>query len=88
MSKEWNAGTFSCCHDVSNCCMGTFCTPCQVYSNAEKLEESGFLCCLLSCMLPCVPIFMLRSKTREKHNIEVDFRINQNIKFKLFEDYI
>ena len=39
-------------------------------------------------MLPCVPIFMLRSKTREKHNIEVDFRINQNIILKLFEDYI
>jgi len=70
MSNVWTNGTFDCCSNMGNCCCGTFCWPCQVYSNAEKLEESGILCCLLGCVLPCIPVFMLRSKTREKFDIE------------------
>ncbi|XP_023344835.1 protein PLANT CADMIUM RESISTANCE 3 [Eurytemora carolleeae] len=70
MGGEWKHGTFDCSHDMGNCCMG-WCCPCvQIYTNAEKLDESGILCCLLSCIAPCIPIFMLRNKAREMNGIE------------------
>ena len=50
---------------------GTFCFPCQTYKNAEALDHSGILCCLLSLCLPCISTCILRGRAREKYNIEV-----------------
>ena len=47
------------------------CVPCcLVKRNADDLGKSGWLCCLLSCLLPCVPIFILRQEARERYGIE------------------
>eukprot|EP00088_Acartia_fossae_P024722 TRINITY_DN2562_c0_g1_i1.p1 TRINITY_DN2562_c0_g1~~TRINITY_DN2562_c0_g1_i1.p1 ORF type:complete len:102 (-),score=15.38 TRINITY_DN2562_c0_g1_i1:450-755(-) len=69
-SKEWTHGTFDCCASMKNCCCGSFCACCQIKDNGDRLGESGILCCLLSCIFPCIPIFILRGKAREKYNIE------------------
>ena len=50
---------------------GSCCTPCLIYRNAEDLGKSGLLCCLLSCVFPCIPLFLLRSEARERYGIEV-----------------
>ena len=50
---------------------GSFCTPCLVYRNAEDLNKSGILYCLLGCFMPCIPLLLLRSEAREKYGIEV-----------------
>ena len=39
--------------------------------NAEALNKSGLLCCVLGCFFPCVPALLLRSEARDKYNIEV-----------------
>ena len=57
---------------------GGFCFPCQTYQNAEDLEQSGILCCLLSAFLPCISTYILRGKAREKYNIEVGLDSDQN----------
>ncbi len=49
---------------------GTFCPCCLVYRNGEDLGKSGFLCCLISCFFPCIPIFLLRQEARERYGIE------------------
>ena len=33
--------------------------------------NSGFLYCMLACIIPCIPIMLLRQETRERYNIEV-----------------
>ena len=55
---------------VLGCC-GAFCGPCLMCRNAGYLDKSGFLCCFLGVLLPCIPFFLLRGATREKYNIEV-----------------
>ena len=50
---------------------GTFCGCCLNYKNAENLGKSGILYTLLSCIMPCVPILLLRQEARERYNIEV-----------------
>eukprot|EP00092_Neocalanus_flemingeri_P000031 GFUD01000032.1.p1 GENE.GFUD01000032.1~~GFUD01000032.1.p1 ORF type:complete len:101 (+),score=19.20 GFUD01000032.1:86-388(+) len=70
MSKDWAHGTFGCTSDMGTCCMGTFCSCCLIYTNAEEMGESGFLYLLLSCITPCVPVMMLRTKAREAYGIE------------------
>ena len=61
------------CFELTGCC-GTFCHSCLIYKNAESLNKSGFLCCLLGCFFPCIPLFLLRSEAREKYGIEVSWR--------------
>ena len=39
--------------------------------NAEALNKSGLLCCVLGCFFPCVPALLLRNEARDKYNIEV-----------------
>ena len=51
-------------------CFGYCCGPCLVKRNADDLGKPGFLYCLLSCCIPCVPIFILRQEAREKYGIE------------------
>ena len=49
-----------------------YCCPCcLVYRNAEDMNKSGILYCLLSCIMPCIPILLLRGEARDKYNIEV-----------------
>eukprot|EP00092_Neocalanus_flemingeri_P014547 GFUD01015696.1.p1 GENE.GFUD01015696.1~~GFUD01015696.1.p1 ORF type:complete len:101 (-),score=23.03 GFUD01015696.1:48-350(-) len=70
MSKAWSHGAFNCCEDIGTCCMAS-CCPCILsYSNGEELGESGVLCFLLGCIVPCIPIMLLRTKARETYDIE------------------
>jgi len=71
MGEQWRHDTFDCMADMGNCLCGWCCGLCQVYSNAEKLGENGWICCLTAlCITPLVPIFVLRKKTREIYGIE------------------
>ena len=38
--------------------------------NAERLGESNFLYCILTCAVPGIGIFLLRNKAREKYGID------------------
>jgi len=38
--------------------------------NANSMGKSGFLYGILSCVMPCIPLLLLRADLREKHNIE------------------
>ena len=71
MSVGWKQGLCNCCGDCSVCMCGACCEPCLVYRNAESLNKSGILCCILGCFFPCIPALMLRSEARERYNIEV-----------------
>ncbi|XP_023339378.1 cornifelin [Eurytemora carolleeae] len=70
MAAEWKQGLFNCCGDCGICCCGTFCDCCLVYQNADNLGKSGLLCCLLACMIPCVPTMILRNEARERWGIQ------------------
>ena len=70
MSGEWKQGLCNFCEDSEICCCGTFCWPCLIYKNAENLGKSGIIYTLLGCMVPCVPIMLLRQEARERYNIE------------------
>eukprot|EP00090_Calanus_glacialis_P031254 TRINITY_DN51382_c0_g1_i1.p1 TRINITY_DN51382_c0_g1~~TRINITY_DN51382_c0_g1_i1.p1 ORF type:complete len:111 (-),score=20.61 TRINITY_DN51382_c0_g1_i1:38-340(-) len=70
MSRVWNSGLFNCGHDLANCCCGYFCGCCLMWQNANHLDESGALCFLLGLVSPCIPTFLIRSKARERFNIE------------------
>ena len=50
------------------CC----CFPCAVYRDAEDLEQSGILCCLLSCLAPCLSVYFQRKRARDLFDIEVN----------------
>ena len=52
-------------------CCGLFCEPCLVYKNAEGLQKSGILYCLLGCFMPCIPALLLRNEARSQYNIQV-----------------
>ena len=49
-------GLFGCC-----------CTPCQMYSSADRMGENGGIYLLLGCCLPLVGLTMLRMKARERY---------------------
>ena len=51
---------------------GWCCGPCLLCQNANKMGESPVLYYILSCISPCVPIFLLRQKLREQNGIEGD----------------
>jgi len=70
MSAEWKQGLCGCMDDCETCLCGAFCSPCQVYSNAEALNKSGILCCLGYLIMPCIPLLLLRGEAREKYGIE------------------
>jgi hypothetical protein len=50
-----------------------------VYQNAENMGKSGVLCCLLGCILPCIPSFLLRGEARERWGIEVRPIMNMSL---------
>ena len=49
---------------------GWCCGPCLLCQNANKMGESPVLYCLLSCITPCIPLFLLRQKLRERNGID------------------
>ena len=57
-------------YSYSTGCCGTFCGLCLNYKNAENLGKSGIIYTLLACIMPCVPILLLRQEARERYNIE------------------
>ena len=61
---------FTCLVYFVGCC-GTFCVPCLSYNSAEKMGESGIVYGLITCLAPCIGIWMVRSKAQEKYGIEV-----------------
>ena len=54
-------------------CCGTFCGLCLVCQNANGMQKSGILYGLLTCIMPCIPILLLRQEARDKYQIEVTF---------------
>merc|ERR1712150_35307 len=67
---DWNNGLCGCFNNLGNCCCGCWCGPCQMGQNGERLDEGYWLCCLATWIVPCIPIFMLRQKIRERYGIE------------------
>ena len=49
---------------------GWCCPICQVADSAQKLGESYLLYFVLGCFVPCVPVFLVRDKAREKYGLE------------------
>ena len=70
MSSEWKQGLCNFCGDCEICMCGSFCGLCLNYRNAENLGKSGILYTLLACIVPCVPLLLLRQEARERYNIE------------------
>ena len=60
------------CFCFAGCC-GTFCGLCLVCQNANGMNKSGVLYGLLTCLIPCIPILLLRQEARDKYQIEVSF---------------
>ena len=54
-------------------CFGLWCGCCQIYNMAEDLGESGLLYVALTCLTPCIPIFLLRGKAREQYDIQGEY---------------
>merc|ERR1711994_851245 len=69
---DWNNGLFGCFNSLGNCMCGWCCGPCQVGETASRMGESYPLFCLLTCCVPCVPLFLLRKQLRDTHNIDGD----------------
>ena len=70
VKNEWTQHLCNCCGDCSICCFSTWCGPCQTYSTAMGLGQSGILCCLGWWILPCLPTLMLRQQARERFDIQ------------------
>merc|ERR1712215_61087 len=66
----WHQGLFNFCGDCSVCLCGTFCVPCLICTNARAMDKSGCLYNILSCLLPCLPTFLLRQEARERYGVE------------------
>ena len=49
---------------------GWCCPICQVADSAQRLGESYLLYFVLGCFVPCVPVFLVRDKAREKYGLE------------------
>jgi len=56
--------------DCETCLCGACVPCCLIKRNADDMGKSGWLCCLLSCIFPCIPIFILRQEARERYGIE------------------
>lgn len=70
MSNDWKQSTCACMDDCEICMCGWCCGSCLAYRNAEDLNKSGILCCLAYCIMPFVPLMLLRGEAREKYGIE------------------
>ena len=69
--SDWNHGLCGCFANLKNCLCGYCgCYPCLICTNADGLGESGVLYNVLACFAPCIPIWLLRSKARDRYNIE------------------
>merc|ERR1712026_640721 len=68
--RDWNHGLFGCFHDCGNCMCGYCCPICQVADSASKLGESYLIYFILGCFVPCIPIFMVRDKVRDRYGID------------------
>ena len=49
---------------------GSCCMPCQMADNADRLDENSGLFCLMTLFVPCIPVFLLRRKMRNRFGIE------------------
>ncbi len=57
-------------HFLFQGCCGLCCVPCQAGDIASRLGESYPMYFIISCIAPCVPVFLLRSKVRDTFGIE------------------
>ena len=60
---------------------GWCCPICQVADSAQKLGESYLLYFVLGCFVPCVPVFLVRDKAREKYGLEGSTGKNHHISY-------
>ena len=73
---SWAHGMFSCCHDLSTCCIASF-LPCVTFGQTAEMSGQGSCCCYgLLAFVPCLSIFLLcqqRGIIREKEDIPVSW---------------
>ena len=73
---SWAHGMFSCCHDLSTCCIASF-VPCVTFGQTAEMSGQGSCCCYgLLAFVPCLSIFLLcqqRGIIREKEDIPVSW---------------
>lgn len=68
--REWTSAWYECGGDAKICCYGTFCSCCMLCSNAQALGKSGLVYNILSCIVPCVPMFLLRQEASKQFGIK------------------
>jgi len=72
-SGGWQSGLCDCCSSCENCLCGSFCTPCQVCSNARRLGDGCFLHCLLMFICgPSLPLCLQRGSVRQRNGYSGD----------------
>merc|ERR1719443_1009859 len=64
--REWTSAWYECGGDAKICCYGTFCSCCMLCSNAQALGKSGLVYNALSCIVPCIPMFLLRQEASKQ----------------------
>ena len=68
--REWTSAWYECGGDAKICLYGTFCSCCMLCSNAQALGKSGLVYNILSCVMPCVPMFLLRQEASKQFRIK------------------
>ena len=66
---EWTHSWWECGGDLKICLCGTFCPCCMICSNARALGKSGLVYNVLACIVPCVPMFLLRQEASRQFGI-------------------
>ena len=67
--REWTHSWWECGGDLKICLCGTFCSCCMICSNAQALGKSGLVYNILACIVPCVPMFLLRQEASKQFGI-------------------
>ena len=66
---EWTHSWWECGGDLKICLCGTFCPCCMICSNARSLGRSGLAYNILACIVPCIPMFLLRQEASRQFGI-------------------
>lgn len=69
-AAQWRQGLFECFGDKEVCLCGALLGSRQIKDNATNLGKNGWLYCIASLFVPCIPIYLLRREARARYNIE------------------
>ena len=68
--REWTSAWYECGGGAKICCYGTFCSCCMLCDNAQALGKSGLVYNILNCIVPCIPMFLLRQEASKQFGIK------------------